>query len=501
LDLKSQALELVNNLNGRMGPSPYDIAWMARVPADADGGPRWPELINWLTEHQWLDGSWGGSIRYYHDRILCTLAAIIALKEHGTDHEITEAIERGERYIWHNLHRLRHDPFEMVGFELILPTLLIEATDLGLDVPKHTCGYGRIRQEKLRLIPPKLLYSPKVTTVHSLEFLGKDGDSERMQQALAVNGSLGNSPATTSYYVLQGGDDDQALAYLHAMLDHNGHVIYLHPFRAFELAWVLHSLSSCQEPLINLVDDSVWKQLQDNLGEYGTGLDPTFGIEDSDTTSVTMLLLRLAGYSADPTILARFEDTERHIFRTYDYERNVSISTNIHALEALSVLPNYPNREQSRDRILALLLAHRTFDTYWVDKWHASPYYATAHVLSGISKTAPRMLDECRRTVEWLTHTQREDGSWGFFDQGTAEETAYALTALLHSSRRFPINKDLFKQGADFLYREVAETTNRLEDYHYPPLWLGKPLYVPRDIVQASVLSALILYEETFGSL
>ena len=484
-----------------MGPSPYDIAWMTRVSADGGDGPRWPALVNWLTEHQWLDGSWGSSIRYYHDRILCTLAAIIALKEQGIDHEITEAITRGERYIWHNLHRLRHDPFEMVGFELILPTLLIEATDLGLDVPKHTCGYGRIRQEKLRLIPPELLYSPKITTVHSLEFLGKDGDPERMQKALAVNGSLGNSPATTSYYMLQGGNDNQALAYLHDMLDHNGHAIYLHPFRAFELAWVLHSLSSCQEPLINLVDDSVWKQLQDNLGECGTGLDPTFGIEDSDTTSVTMLLLRLAGYSVDPAILARFEDTERHIFRTYDYERNVSISTNIHALEALSVLPDYPDKEQSRDRILAFLLAHRTFDTYWVDKWHASPYYATAHVIAGISKAAPRMLNECRRTIEWLTHTQREDGSWGFFDQGTAEETAYALTALLHSSRRFPISKDLIRRGAVFLYREITEETNQSENYHYPPLWLGKPLYVPRDIVQASVLSTLMLYEETFGSL
>ncbi len=501
MDLKAQIRELVNNLSGRMDPSPYDIAWMARVPADGGDGPRWPELIGWLLENQWLDGSWGGPIRYYHDRILCTLAAIIALKERGESRETTEAIERGERYIWHNLHRLRHDPCELVGFELILPTLLVDALDLGLDVPKHKCGYGRIRQEKLRLIPPRLLYSPKVTTVHSLEFLGREGDPERMRQALAVNGSLGNSPATTSYFLLQGGNDDRALAYLHEMLAHNGHVIYLHPFRAFELAWVLHSLSSCQEPLANLVDGSVWKELQDNLGECGTGLDPTFGIEDSDTTSVTMLLLRLAGYPVNPDILVRFEDKEKHTFRTYDYERNISISTNIHALEALSLLPDYPNREESRDRILAYLLAHRTFDTYWMDKWHASPYYATAHVLVGISKATPGMLGECRRTVEWLMHTQREDGSWGFFDQGTAEETAYAMTALLHCRRCFSIETDLLRRGADFLCRETTETANWHEDYHHPPLWLGKPLYVPRDIVRASILAALILYEETFGTL
>jgi halimadienyl-diphosphate synthase len=497
LDLKTQIRELVRNLNGRMGASPYDVAWMARVPARGGGGPRWPELVGWLLDRQWLDGSWGGVIRYYHDRILCTLAVIIALKEHGTDHVTNEAIVRGERYIWHNLHRLRHDPFELVGFELILPTLLVDALDLGLDVPQHTCGYGQIRREKLSLIPPALLYSPRVTTVHSLEFLGKDGDPEKMRQALAVNGSLGNSPATTSYYLLREGNDDKALAYLEGMLAHNQQVIYLHPFHTFELAWVLHSLSFCYEPLTNLVDVSAWEELRDNLSERGIGLDPTFGIEDGDITSVTVRLLTLAGYPVNPGVLARFEDREQHVFRTYNYERNASIGTNIHALEAISLLSEYPEKQESHDRILAFLMAHRVFDTYWVDKWHASPYYATTHVLVGISKAALEMLGECRRAVEWIVHTQREDGSWGYFDQGTVEETAYALTALLHCRQYFPIDDRPLHQGAAYLYRETVEGH---DDYLYPPLWIGKPLYVPYDVVKAAVLAALALYEDVFGS-
>lgn len=478
-----------------MGSSPYDVAWMARVTDGHGSDTRWPKLVDWLIEHQWLDGSWGGAIRYYHDRILCTLAAIIALREQGRNEAAEQAIERGERYIWHNLHRLRHDPFELVGFELIFPTLLVEALDLGLDVPQHTCGYGQIRREKLKLIPPSLLYSPHVTTVHSLEFLGKDGDPNEMRQALAVNGSLGNSPATTSYYLLRGGEDERALAYLKDMLAHNQNAVYLYPFAAFELAWVLHSLSACREPLTELVEDRVWEELRRNLGQEGAGLDPTFGIEDSDTTSVTILLLRLAGYPVDPGILARFEDKERHVFRTYDYERNVSVSTNIHALEALSLLPSYPDREESQNRILAFLMASRTFDTYWVDKWHASPYYATTHVLAGISRAAPEILGECRRAVEWLVHTQREDGSWGYFNQGTVEETAYALTALLRCRDRFSIDETLLHQGAAYLYRE----TGGGDDRHFPALWLGKPLYVPHDIVRAAVLTALLLYEEAFG--
>jgi len=497
VDLREAARELTQNLSGRMGASPYDVAWMARVSVDGEG-PRWPELINWLIEHQWPDGSWGGPVLYYHDRILCTLAAIIALKEYGANHEAQEAVRRGERYIWHNLHRLHNDPFELVGFELILPTLLIDAMDLDLDVPRHTCGYSRIRQQKLDLIPPSLLYSPRVTTVHSLEFLGRRGDPDRMRQALAVNGSLGNSPATTSYYLLRGGDDDRALTYLEDMLAHNRQVIYLHPFRIFELAWVLHSLSFCDELLMSVADSSVWEELRCNLSERGIGLDPTFGIEDGDITSVTVRLLRQAGYSIGPAILARFEDKAEHIFRTYDYERNASIGTNIHALEALSLLPDYPDREEIRNRVLAFILADRVFDTYWVDKWHASPYYATMHVLVGISRAVPSILDECHRAIEWIVHTQRDDGSWGFFDQGTVEETAYALTSLLCCSRRFSVEKDLLRRGAAYLY---GETEGCRDGCEYPPLWIGKPLYVPRGVVRASVLAALALYEGAFGSL
>jgi halimadienyl-diphosphate synthase len=204
----------------------------------------------------------------------------------------------------------------------------------------------------------------------------------------------------------------------------------------------------------------------------------------------------MAGYSVDPAILAQFEVREKYIFRTYEYERNPSIGTNVHALEALSLLPDYPNRDETKDRILAFIMSNRIFDTYWVDKWHASPYYATAHVLVGISKSAPGMLRECRSTVEWLAHTQRKDGSWGFFDRGTVEETAYALTALLYSNRLFSIDRDLLRRSVAYLYRE---TRGQFANYDHPPLWIGKPLYVPHDIVQASVLSALMLYEKTFG--
>jgi len=138
-----------------MGPSPYDIAWLARLRNSGNGDARWPDLLEWLLENQHSDGSWGGETVYYHDRIICTLAAIVALRESGHTRQVQKAIGRAERYLWHHLHLLPRDPFELVGFELIFPTLLGEALALGLDVPIHTCGYGEIQTAKLRLIPPR----------------------------------------------------------------------------------------------------------------------------------------------------------------------------------------------------------------------------------------------------------------------------------------------------------------------------------------------------------
>jgi halimadienyl-diphosphate synthase len=494
VDLKQDAQELVRNLNQRMGPSPYDIAWLARLRASTDAGPRWPGLIDWLLENQHPDGSWGSKIMYYHDRVICTLAAMIALRENGQDHQAQQSIRRAERFLWHHLHLLSRDPFELVGFELLVPTLLSQAQTLGLDVPNHTCCYGEILTAKLRLIPPEVLYSPHVSTVHSLEFLGQSADRERLRQALTSNGSLGNSPAATAYYLLLGLDDQRAMAYLEGMQRHTGNAVTVYPFRTFELAWVLNNLAFSGLPATDFAPPSIWEQLQLEMGENGVGVDPTFGIPDGDTTSVCCQLLLSAGYRVNPRVLARYENKETHIFRTYEYERNVSVSTNIHALEALGLMADYPERGQVREQIAIMLLDSRKYKMYWADKWHTSPYYATAHALVGLLKEGSHLPSACRQTIDWLVHTQRNDGSWGFFECGTAEETAYTLTALLHYHRHDPVDPDVLHRGAAYLM-----STYPAEDSSYPALWIEKCLYIPHDIVRAAILAALILYVETFG--
>jgi len=495
MDIKAEAKKLVRNLAGRIGPSAYDIAWMARLPADNGDGRRWPELIDWLVEHQWPDGSWGGAIPYHHDRILCTLTAIIALREQETDPNVSEAIRRGEQYIWNNLHFLHHDPIELVGFELILPTLLAQARGLDLDVPSHSCGYGRIRAAKLHLLPMEMLYTPGTSVAFSLEFLDTQGDAAAMRQLQGENGAIANSPATTAYLALQGGGDGTAMGYLERMRARTEGVPAFYPFRTFEAAWVLEHLAFGELPLDELVEPPLWAALQASLTPTGTGIDPLFGINDGDTTSVTLHVLALGGQPVDPDILRTFEEPEKRTFRTFGFERNASVVTNAHALEALSLMPDYPDRQDVWDHIVATLLGNQIYQSYWVDKWHASPYYATAHALIALIDVQEPLLTECMHSIDWLLHTQREDGSWGYFDRSTAEETAYALLALLHYHRRVSeVNIEVLQRGMVHL---LAAT----ESQQTPPeLWIAKTLYAPGNIVQAANLAVLALYEDTIAS-
>jgi halimadienyl-diphosphate synthase len=272
-------------------------------------------------------------------------------------------------------------------------------------------------------------------------------------------------------------------------------IIYLYPFRTFELTWALNNLAFSGLPITEFAGDAIWNELSTQLGEMGIGLDPSFGIPDGDITSVTSRLLLLAGRNVDPAILARFQDKETYIFKTYDFERNISIGTNLHAMETLELMAgDYPNRYKVLEEIVIKLLDNRIFNIYWIDKWHTSPYYATAHVLVGMLRHDSFLTYICQPTIDWMLHTQRPNGSWGFYDVGTVEETAYVLTALLYYHQHEPVKKPVLQRAAEFL-----AASHQGPDSDYPELWIGKCLYTPQDVVRSAVLSALILYEELFG--
>ena len=68
--------------DGEISSSAYDTAWVALVEdVHGSGGPQFPSSLEWIANNQLPDGSWGDRhIFVAHDRLINTLACVIALK-------------------------------------------------------------------------------------------------------------------------------------------------------------------------------------------------------------------------------------------------------------------------------------------------------------------------------------------------------------------------------------------------------------------------------------
>src|SRR5215210_5510582 len=183
-----------------MGSTAYDTAWAARL-GEIDWSLSSPALA-WLVENQLPDGSWGAPApMYYHDRVLCTLAAMIALSYRGRRGQDKVQIEKGrlalERIVGSATLGLQADPNgATVGFEMIAPTLAAEAEKLGIIKDQGNRILGRLsrqRAKKLSYLKDNMI-SRHVTIAFSAEMAGTDGkhmlDVENMQEN---NGSGGVS--------------------------------------------------------------------------------------------------------------------------------------------------------------------------------------------------------------------------------------------------------------------------------------------------------------------
>jgi hypothetical protein len=159
---------------------------------------------------------------------------------------------------------------------------------------------------------------------------------------------------------------------------------------------------------------------------------------------------------------------------------------NAHVLHALARVPGYPGAERAIERICEYL-ADQHSGLYWIDKWHISPLYATAHVLRALedlpAQHRGRLAHLVERSRDWLRHAQNADGSWGFYGEPTPEETAYGLLGLASSAD----DRDVphCRAAANFLRRARAEGTS------HPPLWIDKCLYIPPLVVDAAIDGAL----------
>jgi len=485
-DLITQLIEEIGP--GHMASTAYDTAWVARL-GDIDWNLS-NRALAWLAENQLPDGSWGAPAPvYHHDRVLCTLAAMIALTYRGRRGQDKVQIENGrlalERIVGGATHGLQSDPNgATVGFEMIAPTLAAEAEKLGIIKNQGDRILGRLskqRAKKLSYLQGNMI-SRHVTMAFSSELAGIDGQSmldiEHLQEA---NGSAGLSPSATAYfatYVKKG--DEASLNYLRQTAKPDGGQPNVSPFDIFEVAWSLWNLSfipgmSANEKLKPHLDflSKAWEP------KRGVAFSTAYSVKDSDDSVITYNALLRYGIEKDLGSILAYEEKDH--FRCFDLEVNPSISANIHILDAL-FQSGLTVKNSSVDKILHFSRKAKGSQPFWVDKWHSSAYYPTAHAIIACAGHADELVAE---SVEWLLKSQNKNGSWGTY-LSTAEETAYALQALwVWNQRVTRIPKAVLKNGARWLNENL--------DKPYPPLWIGKCLYSPQLVVRSAVISALSL--------
>ncbi|MCP4425828.1 MAG: cyclase [Chloroflexi bacterium] len=470
---------------GKMTNTAYDTAWVARL--HELGEPMAEEALEWLRANQLEDGSWGAKEPlYYHDRVISTLAAIIALAKRGLAEDRIR-IQRALPALGDYLEKLDLDPAgETIAFEMLMPTLMAEAKTLRL-VPRGGTGMlnamTMMREIKLAQTPGRMI-SRYITMAFSAEMAGKDGlrilDTANLQEA---NGSVGFSPSATAYYALNvNPNDTKALSYLRKTFVDCG-APNVAPIDIFETAWSLWNLAQ-----IGPIDSVTHALCQPHLDFLEKAWDPRLGIShangftprDGDDTGLVYEVLSRFGRPVNISTVLSYEEHDH--FRCFSLEANPSISTNIHVLGALRQA-GLTRQHQSVQKVLQFLSQNRLNEQFWLDKWHASPYYTTAHAVMVAASYDNELV---KNAIEWILETQNEDGSWGYYESSTAEETAYCLQALSVWTRAVePLPANALKKGTAWLQEHIEPP--------YLPLWIGKGLYAPVMVIKSTILSALMM--------
>ena len=337
-----------------------------------------------------------------------------------------------------------------------------------------------------------------IQTLYSLEVLGSALDY--MHDVHDVNGLFGGSAAATIAMLTYSSTYQQrSKTFISEMATRLGGALSVATqLDTFERSWLIYNLIQAGVSVPVDLARAAAQYFTACLGPRGASFTPG-QIPDADNSAVVLFVLSALGYPIEPTCLLTYEDET--CFRCYDGERNPSVSTNAHILEAFG---NYmmrcrlsvPQYQQAIAKISAYLLSVQRQDGSWFDKWHASPYYATACSVLALQRFAlGDTTAALKRAMAWVLRTQRDDGSWGFW-RGTLEETAYALQILLLAGRtaRAMETRQALRRGERFLTQHLDAP---LTDAVHMQLWHGKELYAPRRIVRAAALSALYLCAAT----
>jgi halimadienyl-diphosphate synthase len=494
-DLAQRLLaEMAADSYGDFSPSLYETARVVTLAPRLAGHEG---RIRFLLREQAGDGSWGGPGEYALLPTLSATEALFAELGRTADPAVGQAVHRGLGALFGKLASDGEKALpDTVAIEILVPWLVaaintrltaLETKPLpGLESWRNgrrlRCPSGTYPEVLLHLreaveqgatLPEKLW--------HSLEVLGPAAQGAPFVRAGRFG--VGCSPAATAAWFgnqATNGNPHPAVRYLeHVQARHGGPVPVAAPLDVFERAWVLTAFTDVGIPVA--VPPELIDGLRAAFGASGVaggaGLPP-----DADDTSTALHALANLGVPCPLDSLWEYQVDDH--FSTFPEERTPSVTTNAHVLQAFAAHPRTDRRLSDAMLVLTTwLCAQQHADGSWTDKWHASPYYATATCVVALASCGESTA-AARKAVRWVLETQHDNGSWGFWN-GTAEETAYAVQILLRAKavRPDPAIEQAAARGCSFLL-EAAETP-------CPPLWHDKDLYAPGRIIRAESIAAL----------
>ncbi|MFK3978974.1 prenyltransferase/squalene oxidase repeat-containing protein [Micromonospora sp. NPDC050397] len=503
-DVEHLLAGLVRQPWGRVEPSVYETARLVTLAPWLDGHGR---RLRFVLAAQRPDGGWGPPGGYAVVPTLSAVEALLTVLERGGPYpvgaaELSVAAGRGLVALAGWLGDTTLVLPDTPAVDLIVPAL-VEAINVRLGClssapsgwrPDARLGLpSGMTTERLRAV--RRLISSGATVpaklAHSFEVVGP---SAGLSSAVGPGrlGTVGASPAATAAWIGAAGAAEgtvEACRHLAALASRDGGPVPCPvPITVFERSWVVSELARAGVPFTAHGDlaESLVRALGPTGAATGPGL-PT----DADTTAVVLYALGHLGTPTDPAVLWGY-DTGGH-FVTWPGEDGASVTTNAHVLDAfgqhLAVRPGAgPRYRRVLGRLSRWLAEQQRADGAWQDRWHASPYYATACVVLALHEygRGPVAAGAVDRAVDWVLGSQRSDGSWGRWS-GTVEETAYALHVLLGIGRPLEGALNDAVLGGYVYLRQTAERPS------HPALWHGKELYVPSSIVESFRLGAIHL--------
>nr|BAB03594.1 copalyl diphosphate [Scoparia dulcis] len=298
--------------DGEITVSAYDTAWVALVEdIGGSGTPQFPSSLEWISNNQLPDGSWGdGATFSAHDRIINTLACVIALR---TWNMHSDKSDRGIAFIRENMYKLEDENEEHmpIGFEVALPSLIEIAKKIDIDIPDESPIFEkRLRKKrfKLKRIPRDIMHKVPTTLLHSLEGMPAL-DWEKLINLQSADGSFLFSPSSTAF-ALQQTKDHNCLHYPARHLQKfNGGVPNVYPVDLFEHLWAVDrlerlGLSRYFQPEIEECIDYV----HGHWTSKGICWARNSEVKDIDDTAMGFRLLKLHGYEVSADVFKHFEN-------------------------------------------------------------------------------------------------------------------------------------------------------------------------------------------------